>query len=170
MGVPCRVNRQTIKNLGAFLLISLLLASCAGTGLRPKSELTVSQIVSAGMQEIDLGSNRIVCTGKQIVKMDRVEGTLIKGVLCEESAHMSFLYLFNDDPFFFAITEINQRRDEMKPLMGFGAMEQREKMLPVDLESKPRLPAWAYDSAGRPIKSIYERSGDQGSGTPDRKN
>ncbi len=159
-----------IKNLGAFLLMSLLLVACAGMSTKPKTQLTVAEIVSAGMEEIDLGSNQIVCAGKQIVKMDRVEGSLVKGVLCEEPEHMSFLYLFNDDPFFFAIMEINQRRDEMKPLMGFGAMEQRGQMLPVDLEGKPHLPVWAYDRDGKPVKSIYEEPEMQGSRAPDKTN
>lgn len=145
-----------IKQTTILVIMLLALAACAGTGVRSKSQLTVGEIVEARMEEIDLTKNRLFCTGKKKDMMDRVEGVAVKGVLCEESRHISFLYLFNEEPFFFAIMETNKERDELKPLLGYGALRRRGLMLPVDLKSKPRLPVWAYGRDGKLIKSIYK--------------
>lgn len=149
------MNRIPVTLPAAFILAGLFLASCAGAPERPLPQLTVSEIVASGMKEIALRDNQLVCAGKKTENLDQVEGIMVKGVLCEEPEHMSFLYLFNGEPFFLAIMGINQSRDELKPLMGFGAMEQRGLMTPVDLNSRPRLPLWAYDKDGKPVKSIY---------------
>jgi len=134
----------------------VLLAGCAGAGVKSKAQLTVDEIVAARMASIDLTRNQLFCTGQKREKMDRVEGITVKGVVCEESRHISFAYLFNGEPFFFAIMEINDKRDVLKPLLGYAALEQMGLMLPVDLKSKPRLPLWAYDRNGQLRKSIYK--------------
>lgn len=148
---------RNISSLLAVVIISgLLLSSCAGMGAKPLAQLTVAQIVESDLKEIDLRGSQLVCTGKKVENLDQVEGVMVKGVLCEEAEHVSFLYLFNGEPFFFAILRINNGRDQLTPLMGFGAMEQRGLMLPVDLKSRPRLPAWAYGNDGKPFESIYK--------------
>lgn len=147
-----------IKQITILAIMALALTACAGAGVRSKSQLTVGEIVEARMNKIDLTKNRLFCTGKKKDMMDRVEGVTVKGVLCDEAEHISFLYLFNDEPFFFAIMEVNKERDELKPLLGYGALERRGLLLPVDLTSKPRLPVWAYNRDGTLIKSIYKDS------------
>ena len=142
------------RNITALLFTLVVLTACAG--IKPKAQLTVGEIVAAQKTSIDLTSNQLFCTGQKREKMDRVEGVTVKGVVCEEEKHISFAYLFNEEPFFFAIMEINEKRDVLKPLLGYAALERRELMIPVDLNSKPRLPVWAYDRNGQVRKSIYK--------------
>jgi hypothetical protein len=154
-GARHRVKKPAGKRLCIIMFMAIVIAACAAAGKKPLTQLSVAEIVSSGLAEIDLGSRQLVCAGKRIERLDRVDGALVKGVTCEEPQYMSFLYLFNDEPFFFAIMEINQKRDELKPLMGFGAMKRRGTLFPMDLMSKPGLPAWAFKSDGTPVKSIY---------------
>jgi hypothetical protein len=163
------VNRPVTGRLGVIILMALVLAACAGMANKPMAQLAVGQIVAEGMKEIDLSRNQLVCAGKKIETLDSVDGTLVRGLLCEEPEHMSFLYLFNGEPFFFAIMGINQARDELTPLMGFGALEIKGRLLPVDLNSKPSLPTWAYDSDGKIINSIYSEQEAPGAESPDMK-
>ena len=158
------IKKNKGHNRKNFLILILgvafiFLAGCAGTPVKQIKQLTVAEIVSSDMKEIDLLSNQLVCTGKKKESLDQVEGAVVMGILCEEQEHMSFLYLFNGEPFFFAIMGINQKRDELTPLRGFGAMKSRDLMLPVDFNSKPRLPVWAYGQDGKPIESIYRMPG-----------
>jgi len=147
------LKNQMTGYITALLFMFVVLTACAG--VKPKAQLTVGEIVAAPMASIDLTRNQLFCTGQKREKMDRVEGITVKGVVCEEAKHISFAYLFNEEPFFFAIMEINDKRDVLTPLLGYAALERRGLMLPVDLKSKPRLPIWAYDSNGQVKKSIY---------------
>lgn len=158
---------KTMK-LSCLAALMLLVLSCAGTGgpapgdksankaaAAPRETLSISTIINTRMKAIDLRRFQLTCAGNKREIIDRVEGVAVKGLVCGERHYVSFAYLFNDEPFFFAIMEINEARDEQKPLAGFGAFERRGILTPVDLKGKPRLPGWAYDKDGRPLKSIY---------------
>lgn len=149
-----------IRKINYFCLgaLALLALSCAGTGgpaPESKENLSISAIISSDMKTIDLGRYQITCAGNIKEIIDTVEQVPVKGLICEEIHYISFVYLFNDEPFFFALMEINASRDEMKPLAGFGAFKQMGLMTPVDLKDKPRLPDWARDKNGKTRKSIY---------------
>lgn len=119
-------------------------------------QVTMQQILDADYPALDLNSLEIVCHGQKRQMVDYIDKVVVKGVLCSEGLHMGFMYLFNEEPFFFAITLTNPEHDELRPLVGYGAFKKKRYMSRIDLKSPPRLPAWAYDSTGNPIKSIYE--------------
>lgn len=142
------------------LIAALSLASCASTRATPvdKEKLSIRRIVSTDMERIDLGKWEMVCEGKKKDLLDKVEGVLVKGISCEEAEHMAFVYMFNEEPFFLAIMGLNEAKTKLTPIRGYGAFKQKGTMLPVPLTDLPKLPAWAKDDTGAPLKSIYKET------------
>lgn len=113
----------------------------------PKEQVTLSTLAADTQGVIDLSAQEIHCTGEKSRNEFKMQGLTVQAHTCLEGDLKSVTLKLGDETFLFAITRRDPATGKHKSIAGFGALEKKGLMVPLDLNQAPQLPDWAEPPA-----------------------